>query len=63
MRRGFRRLIPWALLCAGLAGCARMAPPDDATFDPPAVCYSCFWEHQDPAFREELIEIYEGTKR
>ena len=50
------------LVLAGLAvaACARPAPetatPRAAS---PMICYACFWEHQDPDFRRELIAFYE----
>ena len=43
-----------------MAGCARPAPATLRRAPAPAICYACFWEHQDPEFRRELIEFYEA---
>jgi len=42
------------------AGCTRPASaPATPRAPAPTICYTCFWEHQDPGFRRELIEFYE----
>jgi hypothetical protein len=46
--------LPWAAGCAGRAP-ARQTPA-------PAVCFDCFWDHQPPGLREELLGVY-GERR
>ncbi|HEX6850194.1 MAG TPA: hypothetical protein VF139_02220 [Candidatus Polarisedimenticolaceae bacterium] len=47
------RFRAWLLLSAlATASCApRVAP---------SICTACFWEHQPPGFREELVRFYRG---
>ena len=55
-----------ALAAAGfaLAGCAGRTPPAATPAAAPheAICYECFWKHQDPAFRRELVRFYEAYR-
>ena len=45
------------LLLLVVSGCAGKAATTEA--QAPPVCYECFWSHQDPAFRAELVRVYE----
>jgi len=65
------------LVATGLAaaGCARSMPtakataaraappPTEQTVRPSSpICYDCFWNYQDPAFRKELVGLYEAYR-
>lgn len=36
------------------------APQAPARSEPHTICFDCFWQYQDPAFRDELIRFYGG---
>jgi hypothetical protein len=38
-----------------MAGDPDGAPPTER----PSICFDCFWQYQDPAFRDELIRFYD----
>jgi len=61
-----RRSSLWnaVLLAVALAlavACARRVPPPPPVAAAPAeaVCFACFWDHQEPGFKDELAAFYE----
>lgn len=63
-RRGWRaarRAWALAVVCFLAVSCA-LRPKEPVVLPEPGVCFECFWEHQDPAFREELVAVYRDRR-
>jgi hypothetical protein len=57
----FRSVILASLLVLEV-GCSARLPVRKAIAPDPTICFPCFWEHQPPELRRELLEVY-GERR